>query len=119
MTDDKGQTQPMLEALFARLVEFEANVIGRFEQVDNRIEQVNSRFEQVDNRFEQINSRFEQVDNRFNDLEQKVDSLAKDLEIGLSRVHDELSVISDDIRNSRAKQKDLNRRIEELESKAS
>ena len=68
------------EQIDARLDQVETSTNARFDRVDARFDRVDARFEQVDARFEQVDARFEQVDTRFQQMDARLDGFEKRVE---------------------------------------
>ncbi len=94
MSDDRQEmvTQPMLEALLDRLQSLESRLEAKLVQTSGATA-----------------ARFEQL----------IASLRTEMNENFSRVRDEIAILNDDTLKTRAGQRDLFRRVEELESKAS
>jgi BMFP domain-containing protein YqiC len=101
MTDDRQEmvTQPMLEALLDRLQSLETRLEAKLVQTSGATA-----------------ARFEQL---IASLRTEIVSLRTETNENFSRVRDEIAILNDDTLKTRAGQRKLFRRIEELESKAS
>ncbi len=94
MSDDRQEmvTQPMLEALLDRLQSLETRLEAKLMQTSGATA-----------------ARFEQL----------IAGLRAEINENFSRVRDEIAILNDDTLKTRAGQRELFRRVEELESKAS
>ena len=94
MSDDRQEmvTQPMLEALLDRLQSLETRLEAKLLQTSGATA-----------------ARFEQL----------IASLRTEINENFSRVRDEIAILNDDTLKTRAGQRELFRRVEELETKAS
>jgi chromosome segregation ATPase len=75
LTAVRREMTERFEQVERQMVEGRETMLLRFEQMDQRFEQVNQRFGQVDQRFEQVNQRFGQVDQQFARHETRLMSL--------------------------------------------
>ena len=94
MSDDRQEmvTQPMLEAFLDRLQGLETRLEAKLVQTSGATA-----------------ARFEQL----------IASLRTEINENFSRVRDEIAILNDDTLKTRAGQRELFRRVEDLESKAS
>ena len=94
MSDDRQEmvTQPMLEALLDRLQSLETRLEAKLVQTSGATA-----------------ARFEQL----------IASLRTEINENFSRVRDEIAILNDDTLKTRAGHRELFRRVEEFESKAS
>ncbi len=94
MSDDRQEMvrQPMLEALLDRLQSLETRLEAKLVQTSGATA-----------------ARFEQL----------IASLRTEMNENFSRLRDEIAILNDDTLKTRAGQRELFRRVEELESKAS
>jgi hypothetical protein len=94
MSDDRQEmvTQPMLEALLDRLQSLETRLEAKLVQTSGATA-----------------ARFEQL----------IAGLRTEINESFSRVRDEIAILNDDTLKTRAGQRELFRRVEELETKAS
>jgi BMFP domain-containing protein YqiC len=94
MSDDRQEmvTQPMLEALLDRLQSLETRLEAKLLQTSGATA-----------------ARFEQL----------IAGLRTEINENFSRVRDEIAILNDDTLKTRAGQRELFRRVEELETKAS
>jgi chromosome segregation ATPase len=51
----------------------------RFDQIDQRLDQHDQRFDQIDQRLDQHDQRFDQIDQRFNQIDQRLDDVLKEV----------------------------------------
>ncbi|HXI91893.1 MAG TPA: hypothetical protein VNO24_17905 [Blastocatellia bacterium] len=101
MSDDRQEmvTQPMLEALLERLQSLETRLEAKLAQTSGATA-----------------ARFEQL---IDGLRTEIASLRTEMNGNFSRLRDEIAIPNDDTLKTRAGRRDLFRRLEELESKAS
>ena len=101
MSDDRQEvvTQPMLEALLDRLQSLETRLEAKLVQTSGATA-----------------ARFEQL---IASLRTEIVSLRTEINENFSRVRDEIAILNDDTLKTRAGQRELFRRVEELETKAS
>jgi phage host-nuclease inhibitor protein Gam len=101
MSDDRQEmvTQPMLEALLDRLQSLETRLEAKLVQTSGATA-----------------ARFEQL---IAGLRTEIASLRTEINENFSRVRDEIAILNDDTLKTRAGQRELFRRVEELETKAS
>jgi len=101
MSDDRQEmvTQPMLEALLDRLQSLETRLEAKLVQTSGATA-----------------ARFEQL---IAGLSTEIASLRTEMNENFSRVRDEIAILNDDTLKTRAGQRELLRRVEELETKAS
>ena len=94
MSDDQHEliTQPMVEALFSRLQSLETRLESKLAQTAGATAAR---------------------------LEQAIASMRAEMNENFSRVRDEIAILNEDTLKTRAGQRELLRRTEELESKAS
>ena len=94
MSDDRQEmvTQPMLEALLDRLQSLETRLEAKLVQTSGATA-----------------ARFEQL----------IANLRTEINENFARVRDEIAILNDDTLKTRAGQRELFRRVEDLESKAS
>ena len=101
MNDDRQEmvTQPMLEALLERLQGLETRLEAKLVQTSGATA-----------------AQFEQL---IAGLRTEIASLRTEMNGNFSRLRDEIAILNDDTLKTRAGQRELSRRVEELESKAS
>lgn len=101
MSDDRQEmiTQPMVEALLERLQLLETRLENKLLQTSGATA-----------------ARLEEL---IGGLRAEIGSLRGEMNENFSRVRDEIAVLNDDTLKTRAGQRELFRRVEELESKAS
>ena len=90
--DQEKVTQPMVKVLLERLQSLEARLEARLIQTS-----------------EATAARMEQL----------IDGLRTEMNTNFARVFDEIAILNDDVLKTRAGQRELRRRVETLESKAS
>ena len=78
------------EQIDARLDQVETSTNARFDRVDARFEQVDARFEQIDARFEQVDTRFQQMDSRLDGFEKRVETRFNVVDYLLQDIRDRL-----------------------------
>jgi len=101
MSDDRQEmvTQPMLEALLDRLQSLETRLEAKLVQTSGATA-----------------ARFEQL---IAGLSTEIASLRTEMNENFSRLRDEIAILNDDTLKTRAGHRELLRRVQELETKAS
>ena len=114
MSDDREPiTQPMLETLLDRIKKLEEVVSAAIAASTTRLEtELTSVRADVNAVRADVSAVRAEMNTGFTELRAEMNA-------GFTALRDEMSVMGDDARQARARQKDLFRRIEELESKAS
>jgi len=117
-------TQPTATAILERLQGFEVRIFERVEQLGSALEgkiselrgEMNTRFAEVhaemNTRFAEVHARFVEVDNRFLEIR-------SDMNTHFGLVANKIEVMHEDNLNVRASQRELLKRMGEIESKAS
>jgi len=108
MSNDQDEmvTQPMVETVLERLQGLETRLESKLLQASGATASL----------VEQLSARVEQLSAR---VEQQFAILRAEMNENFSRVRDEIAILNEDTLKTRAGQRELLRRIEELESKAS
>jgi len=108
MSNDQDEmvTQPMVETVLERLQGLETRLESKLLQASVATASL----------VEQLSARVEQLSAR---VEQQFAILRAEMNENFSRVRDEIAILNEDTLKTRAGQRELLRRIEELESKAS
>ena len=109
MNDDKMNTQPMIEAIFARLDEWGAKYATGLEEIRNDIRSLQAG--QEDLRAEVKELRAGQQE-----LRKLYDQLRSDLNTGMRRVERKIEILNDNLLTMKADIRDLEARVEKLES---
>lgn len=107
MSDDRGErvTQPMMETL-----------LNRLQGIDNKID---DRFTRVELRIDGLRTEMNELRTEVNGLRTELADQRVEMNKNFSRVTDEIAILSEDTVKTRASQRELRRRIDELEPKAS
>src|SRR2546423_6421070 len=119
---------------------FEERVFARFDAIDARFNGMDTRFNEVDVRFNEIDARFNGMDERLTTVEERLitleekvdrrlqetrpiwqqvlarlDTLEAEVRNGFRRLSREIGVLSKDVIEVRAAQKDLEASVDQLE----
>ena len=112
MTSDDQEsrtTRPTIETVLERMQTQEARIV----------ELIVSSIGRVESRLDKIESRLDTLEGRLATVESQVATLREDMNAGFAKLRDQVLLIHEDNLEIRARHRDLLRRMEELESKAS
>ena len=114
MSDDRGErvTQPMMETLLNRLQGIDNKIDDRFTRVELRIDGLRTEMNELRTEMNELRT-------EVNGLRTEMGELRVEMNKNFSRVTDEIAILSEDTVKTRASQRELRRRIDELEPKAS
>ena len=106
-------TQPTATAILERLQGFEVRIFERVEQLGSALEgKISELRGEMNTRFAEVHARFVEVDNRFLEIR-------SDMNTHFGLVANKIEVMHEDNLNVRASQRELLKRMGEIESKAS
>ena len=108
--DQEKVSQPMIEVLLDRLQSLETRLEDKLQSQETRLE---AKLMQTSD------AMAGRIDASAARLEQLIDALRAEMNQNFVRVLDEIAILNDDVLKTRAGQRELRRRVEELESKAS
>ena len=127
MSEEPTQNLPQdgVRQILARLDSIDSrlgNVENRLSDVESRISNVEGRLsaleDKVDRRLQETRPIWEQVLVRLEGIENRMGSLESEMRIGFRRFGRQVGQLAKDVMEVRADQNDLDRRMDELETKA-
>lgn len=90
-------------------------ILARLDSIDARLTALEDR---VDRRLQETRPIWEQVLVRLDSFEKRLDGFESELRIGLRRFERQVGLLAEDVMGVRADQRDLDRRMDQLEPKA-
>jgi chromosome segregation ATPase len=109
MNDDDMNTQPMIEALFARLDEWGAKYATELASIRTDIEAIRKDIRDLQNGQEELRAGQQE-------LRKGYELLRDDLNTGLRRVERKIEILNDNLLTMKADIRDLETRVEKIES---
>lgn len=110
-----------VERILARLTTFEDKVENRFSNVENRLftleEKVDRRLQETRPIWEQVLVRLDGVESRVQTLEGEVSGLREEMRSGFRRFERAVMTALTEVSETRGDQRDLEKRMDELERK--
>ncbi len=103
--------------VLARLDTLDARLTALEDKVERRLQDTRPIWEQVLTRLDGIESRLDSLESRMTALEGEMRTLREEVRSGLHQFEPQVEVLTKDVRDVRAKQLDLDRRMDRLESK--
>ena len=116
MNDDKMNTQPMIEALFARLDEWGAKYATGLEEIRKDIRSLQAGQEELRAEVNQLRAEVRELRAGQQELRNLYDQLRSDLNTGMRRVERKIEILNDNLLTMKADIRDLEARVEKLES---
>jgi chromosome segregation ATPase len=116
MNDDNMNTQPMIEALFARLDEWGAKYATELASIRTDIEEMRKDIRGLQKGQEELRAGQEELRAGQLELRKCHEELRNDLNTGLRRVERKIEILNDNLLTIKADVRDLGRRVEKLES---
>ena len=97
-------------------------ILARLDSIDSRLSNVESRLttleDKVDRRLQETRPIWEQVLVRLDSFEGRLDSFETELRTSLRRFERQVGLLAEDVMQARADQRDLDKRMDQLEPKA-
>jgi chromosome segregation ATPase len=123
MNDDKMNTQPMIEALFARLDEWGAKYATQLEEIRKDIrglqggqEELRAGQEELRAGQEELRAEVKELRAGQQELRKLYEQLRSDFNTGMRRVERKIEILNDNLLTMKADIRDLEVRVEKLES---
>ncbi len=126
VSEEPTQNLPQdgVERILARLDALEDKVERRlqdtrpiWEQVLARLDGIDSRLDSIESRLDSVERRLESLESRVTALEVEMRTLREEVRSSLQQFELQVEVLTRDVRDVRAKQLDLDRRLARLEEK--
>ena len=116
MNDDKMNTQPMIEALFARLDEWGAKYATELAAIRADLEEVRKDISVLQKGQEELRAEVKELRAGQQELRKLYEQLRSDLNAGMRRVERKIEILNDNLLTVKADIRDLEVRVEKLES---
>ena len=116
MSNDEMNTQPMIEALFARLDEWGARYLTELAAIRADAGQIRNGINDLQKGQEELRAEVSELRARQQELRKDYDQLRSDLNTGLRRVERKIEILNDNLLTMKADSRDLETRVEKLES---
>jgi chromosome segregation ATPase len=116
MDDDNMNTQPMIEALFARLDEWGLKYATELASIRTDIEAIRTDIRDLQKGQEELRAGQEELRAGQQELRKCYEELRSDLNTGLRRVERKIEILNDNLLTMKADIRDLEIRVEKLES---
>jgi chromosome segregation ATPase len=116
MNNDEMNTQPMIEALFARLDEWGAKYTTELAAIRAELAPIRADVAQIRNDISDLQKGQEELRAGQQELRKDFEQLRNDLNTGLRRVERKIEILNDNLLTMKADIRDLETRVEKLES---
>ena len=120
MSEDPTLNLPQdgLRQILARLDSIDSRLTTLEDKVDRRLKETRPIWEQVIARLDGFENRLGSLESRFDGFDRRLDSFETELHSSLRRFGRQVGQLAKDVMEVRADQSDLDRRMDELETKA-
>ena len=120
MSEEPTQNLPQdgVRQILARLDSIDTRLTALEERVDRRLQETRPIWEQVIARLDGFENRLVSLEGRFDGFDRRLDGFETELHSSLRRFGRQVGQLAKDVMEVRADQSDLDRRMDELETKA-
>ena len=115
--DGVGQILARLDSIDARLGNVESRLTTLEDKVDRRLKETRPIWEQVITRLDGFENRLASLEGRFDGFDRRLDGFETELHSSLRRFGRQVGQLAKDVMEVRADQNDLDRRMDQLETK--
>ena len=119
MSEEPTQNLPQdgVRQILARLDSIDARLTTLEERVDRRLQETRPIWEQVITRLDGFENRLVSLEGRFDGFDRRLDGFETELHSSLRRFGRQVGQLAKDVMEVRADQNDLDRRMDQLETK--